>query len=120
MPPFLYPINHSPPQSKIKKYTMNENNEECIPLKPISQKKIQRNIHHDFLRYLQRQQRFQPINNNFPIDISEFYIPKNEYFTSCLSNRLISKEFADEKEEEEKLNLLFKKKKNKRDEFIFV
>lgn len=36
MPPYLYPINHYYKSPKVKKYTINENNEECIPLKSLS------------------------------------------------------------------------------------
>lgn len=99
MPPFLYPIIHQPP--KMEKNYINKNDEECIPLQVINipGKKRRR-------QYLRRR-----FINNFPIDTGEFYIPQNEFFTSCLSKRLVEKDI----DEEDKLDLDIK---NTRDRFI--
>jgi hypothetical protein len=88
MPPFLYPIVHTPPP-------LNSKHDEYIPLKKLNSSKKQRD--------------------------TEFYIPPNGYYTSCLSARLVSQEFVDiqRKEEEEKLKKR-KKRRNKRDEFVLV
>lgn len=106
MPPFLYPLNHQQqPQPKTKKYLIDENNQECIPMKPLKN-------YNPIIHYIRRRRSILHVDNGVPIVTTEFYIPDNEYLTSYLSKTLV--------EGEKEKKLIVKKKKNKRDEFVFV